>query len=239
MSSPNHNFGIPCILLIMATLTLQVDITMQGLLHPQMTQRCPNHPPGQCCRSLGRAYGSELVHFLGLLPLDLAAVWDQRMPNMNLNSQFAGIQGCSGVPAETKNGPGNWHFSPSYPDYDGRAEFEYGVHGASYITMPNRLPPDPAISLLQAAQGGRAFVWGGGSWFASHGASSSRIIPRSLARRGIISALKGTYYWTTPPRWTWPTFVTVNGTEYTDSGTRSLIYKSAGGEILDLRHLAS
>ena len=229
-----------CILVCFVTMTFAVDITMElmpGLVNPMTTQHCPNLAPGQCCRSLGIAQGSEAVHILHLHAMYLAMIWDQRIPNGNLDNNVSPIRGCSGRPAETRTGPGDWHFTPIGPQYLDR--FNFGVHGASYIILPPGVPIDPTTSILQAAQGGIAAMWGGGKWFANHGASTSSIIPRSTAKRNIISALKGTYYWTTPPRWTWPTFVTVNGTQYTDNGVGNLEYQSVTGETLDLTSLNS
>lgn len=89
-------------------------------------------------------------------------------------------------------------------------------------------------------------MWGGGKWFASTAASrllggeadpgGSGVVPRSQLKRGIRSKDKGTVYATSPKRAVYPRFLTVNGTDYTDGGKGDLVYKSADGALLDLRH---
>lgn len=212
---------------------------MLGLMPAQLTQRCPNLPPGQCCRSLGLESGSEVVLVQDLMELHMAAIWDQRATNPNPNNQFAGIQGCSGVPAEYKFGPGNWYFAPFSPEYQNQGLFPFGAHGASYFKFPQSLPEDPAESRMAHAEGFGAFSHGGSRWFIDKAIFGSNVIPRSLTRKRRRSHLEGTAYIIGPTTWTWPTFITVNGTEYTDGGVGDLIYKSRNGETLDLTSLRS
>ena len=62
----------------------------------------------------------------------------------------------------------------------------------------------------------------------------SGITPKSKSRRGIRSANKGNVLVGRPPRWIYPTFLSVNGTTYTDGGAGNLIYTSDGGAVLNL-----
>ena len=88
---------------------------------------------------------------------------------------------------------------------------------------------------MDEAQGFREFAFGGTRYPVSKSLIS--LIPRTLAKGNARPDLVGTAYISGPRRWTWPSFIAINGTEYTDGGLGNLIYKNATGETLDLTHL--
>ena len=226
------------LMLTLAALTLQVNITLSGLVpSDQTTQRCPNIPPGACCRSLGLFYGSELVHFTGLQTLDIAFAWDQHIPINTLNNPFSAIRGCSGIPAAYGRGPGIWQLYTHNPEYIMQEMFTFGIHGASYIIGPESLPRDLTQSRMNAIQGIHALVAGGGTWLPSTGSGSS-LNPRAAVKRKIATNLIGTAYVGQPPSWIWPSVVTVKGIEYMADEMGNLVFKSSNGQVLDLTHLS-
>ncbi|KAI4282031.1 MAG: hypothetical protein L6R38_003251 [Xanthoria sp. 2 TBL-2021] len=204
-------------------LTTAVTVTLtNGIGTPGPIQTCHNLPPGQCCRSFPVAsnnyfnpFNPGAADFYHLLPMDVAAVWARR----------GNIRDCSGIPIETRAGPGRWHFESTG---DGRA------FGASYVRLPSALPPGETEANWLSAEGMLGLVWGGGKWFAKgvEIAGMSGAIG-SKRKRGVVSEEKGTAYIRGPRRWKWPDEVVVNGTRYVAEGLDGSLYHSADGKVLN------
>ncbi|KAL9010819.1 MAG: hypothetical protein Q9173_004286 [Seirophora scorigena] len=184
-------------------------------------QVCTNLLPGQCCQALpvpitnyNNPFNPGAVDFTNLMPFHIAAVWARR----------GNIRACSGVPMETRAGPGNWHHE---------ATGDERAYGASYITLPRSLPPGETEANWLNTEGVLGLVWGGGRWFAK-GAESLGRETIGVRRRGVVSAEKGTVYSREPTRWRWPDVVVVNGTRYIDAGTADFLYQSAEGQVVNM-----
>ena len=213
------------ILAILTTLpfTTAVTVTLDnGIGTPGPTQTCHDLPPGQCCRSLPVAFNNYMnpfnpgaVDFHNLLPMDVAAVWARR----------GNIIGCSGIPIETRAGPGPWYFDSTG---DRRA------YGGSYVRLPVALPPDETEANWLTAEGLLGLVWGGGKWFAKEVEMAGVGGSVGVKRRGVVSARKGTAYVRGPTRWKWPDEVMVNGTRYVADGAAGALYHSADGKVLNM-----
>ncbi|KAI4169109.1 MAG: hypothetical protein LQ348_007350 [Seirophora lacunosa] len=212
---------VRCILPLLSIwqLTNAVNVVITtGMRSSVPLQICTNLLPGQCCQALpvpftnyNNPFDPGAVNFRNLMPSDIAAVWARR----------GNIRACSGVPIETRAGPGNWHHE---------ATGDERAYGASYITLPRSLPPGETEANWLSAEGVLGLVWGGGRWFAK-GAES---LGRGLRRRGVVSAEKGTVYSREPQRWRWPDVVVVNGTRYIDAGTADFLYQSAEGQVVNM-----
>lgn len=199
----------------------QVDIEISG----EISARCPNIGPGVCCRA-PHADGSSLVIFHGLVGMDIAAVWQHavwRGENLNIDDLPGDPSGaCSGTVLDSRTGPGTWSWDRSESFGN---DLNY-ADGASYISLPKSLPPDPTAISGLLMQGILGFVWGGGKWFASPAAD--RLLGGRSGlnlRRDLRSAKKGDVYARPPRRVVYPTFITMNGTEYSsDEGAESFMY---------------
>ncbi|KAL8734089.1 MAG: hypothetical protein Q9181_003318 [Wetmoreana brouardii] len=211
------------LLLVLPTVSIQVDII---LANAAMIVTCPNIPPGVCC-SLGNQPLALIrrVTFHHLTIFDIAAVWGGRPRD---DYYRHGIAGCSGTLKESGRGPGVFEYEQLFA----------GVSGASYIRLPQALPPGQNTVSALDIEGILGLVWGGGRWFVS--TAADRLLSggsRSLSRKGrrdIRSPEKGTVYARPPRRAVYPTFITVNGTEYSDGGAGNLIYTDETGKTLDL-----
>ena len=226
-----------CILLLNFVVpTLQVDITMVDRYGT--IQRCANVPPGVCCSLAPRRRNvpAEDVFFRRLEAFDVAAAWQRAFRNdpTSAGSMTAFYDGCSGVPWQTRWGPGNWRVGTM--DQNNNEVDWRSSSGASYVRLPLSLPPDPRTVDWLQLQGMRGLVWGGGHWFARVGAAAgSGVLPRSkIRKRGIRSPNKGIAYLTQPPRWIYPTSIFENGTEYVRDMAQNMTYRSASGEVLDM-----
>lgn len=198
---------------------------------------CPNIPPGVCCQPPRRlAVLGSRVNFTNLHVTDIAAVWTGK-PIEAKNRGLGIVRGCSGRLLTTAHGPGNyvWQLNNELAVWGRRAE------GASYITLPTSLPPDPNTSKWLMMEGLLALSWGGGRWFANSGterllgASGSGVKQkRQKVRRGVHSAERGTVYARPPLRVRHPTFIEINGIRFSDGGAGDSIYTDQSGNVLNL-----
>ena len=226
-------------------------------------QQCPNHPPGVCCLSVNPNdyFPFQIAEFQHLLLGDIAVAWMARSAITHDDVREDPIAGCSGIIAETRQGPGSWHFqystwleqalvsgdaqrnvygSVTYGNANHRG-VDAGVVGASYISIPlePKTDPDTNKHFMLEAQGIRGLAWGGGKWFAdgfSMDAMSSAL-PRMLQRRYIQWPSQGTVYAKAPVRGVYPFTIIVNGTRYTHDEKGSLTYSDMYGTVLDLKTL--
>ncbi|KAI4223190.1 MAG: hypothetical protein L6R40_008522 [Gallowayella cf. fulva] len=246
--------GDPCVLwmaifLLFLPFTLQVDITITttgSLLTgnaiivapgaaPNRNSRtvvianCPDIPPGECCQpprhlsSLGSS-----VNFYNLHVTDIAAVWSVR-PRMSGFRIVDLVEACSGRLSASQSGPGQFSWNAIT---DALTERGSRAAGASYITMPAALPPDPNISHWLMMEGLLGLVWGGGKWFSSPAAE--KYFTGRNARRNIRSAKKGTVYARPPLRGRIPTFMEINGTKYSGLPAGDFMYVDDAGNTLNL-----
>ncbi|KAL8821356.1 MAG: hypothetical protein Q9191_007324 [Dirinaria sp. TL-2023a] len=179
---------------------------------------------------------AEDVQFRHLEALDVAAVWQRTLRNgpASAGSTWAYFGGCSGIPWQTRWGPGSWQLG-TVDQHNNEVDWR-SSSGASYVRLPLSVPPDTETSDWLRVQGMRALVWGGGQWFARAGAvAGSGMLPRSqIVKRGMRSPNKGTAFLTQPSIWTYPSSIVENGTEYVRDPAQNLTYKSAGGDLLDM-----
>ncbi|KAL8874181.1 MAG: hypothetical protein Q9174_000447 [Haloplaca sp. 1 TL-2023] len=201
---------------------------------------CPNIPPGECCQPpLHFSPQGATVTFRGLLAMDIAAVWTAR-PNAAgpvTSAQPGAVHGCADTILDSKAGPGEWMWQAA----DGPAESTPGAAGASFISVPTRLPPDDGTARWMLMEGLLGLVWNGGKWFSSPGAEKMlgprkmRIRSGSLRyRRDVHSADKGKVYARPPLRVRYPSLVEINGTQYTGDGTSDFRYTDSAGNVVDL-----
>lgn len=214
-----------CLLIILAAHSRQVDIVIQSQYE---TVRCPGIQPGLCCAMRYPYEGTRprRVIFQHLTALDIAAVWG------GIHDWEDGVfvvARCSGILKESRRGPGVWTYQEPLND----------ICGASYITLPQSLPPDRNTIRTLDIEGILGLVWGGGKWFVSPAADrllagGGKSVSRN-GRRDIRSPEKGTVYARSPRALVYPTFVTINGTEYSNEGMENLIYTdTTTGSILNL-----
>ncbi|KAL8674954.1 MAG: hypothetical protein Q9168_000657 [Polycauliona sp. 1 TL-2023] len=251
-----QHFRLLVLLLALTPLTQQVDITITvtgthlgrnavviapgavpgGNAPTVVIATCPNIPPGQCCQAPTHLdILPSAINFFSLQVTDIAAVWAQRSIGDHTTTTRATIRGCSGTVAATETGPGHWSWSPtpaSLRDGRGRAV------GASYISLPASLPPDPSTSTWLMAEGVLALVWGGGKWFATPAAQKllgrrdTFTAGRRIASRGIRSAKKGDVYAYPPLNGRFPTRVQIDDVEYSHVGT--FMYADRVGNKINL-----
>ena len=236
---------IPIFALLVASPTPAVDIVMTylrfGISHwiNVAVATCPAIPPGICCEALRNrpAPGSRFVEdqiyhvtFSGMLAGDIGAVWGpRRTPEGNLRA------GCSGTVLDTRRGPGDWQWR----GLEAGQEWQSAT-GAQYISLPERLPPDPTSSRWMSVQGILRMAYGGGNWFTTPaaerlcGPAMRGLRKRLNERRDIRSPLKGDLCVGPAPSWRYPELVVVNGSDYSDAGRGDLVYTDAKGNVLDL-----
>lgn len=197
---------------------------------------CPDIPPGICCQPPRRlsVLGTG-VTFSNLHVTDIGAVWTGK--HIVEGDIVRGIvRGCSGRVLASRTGPGEWQWRLN----DELAVGGRRAEGASYITVPANLAPDPTTSDWLTTEGLLALVWGGGQWFAS--SSAARLlggggsIPKGRARlrRSVRSADKGTVYARPPLRVRYPSFIELNGTQYAEVQAGQFIYADTAGNMLNL-----
>ncbi|KAL8802619.1 MAG: hypothetical protein Q9182_003710 [Xanthomendoza sp. 2 TL-2023] len=225
---------LPFLLLALVAFTSQVDITITATGSPLtgnaiavdpsaagpnnnnrnprtvIIATCPNIPPGECCQAPRRlaTLGSSVV-FHRLHVTDIAAVWSARVNRTGFTIN-AVIDGCSGTVSASQPGPGTFAWrapTDALTGWGGRAA------GASYITLPAALPPDPGTTNWLMMEGLLGLVWGGGKWFASS-AAENLLAGRKVGRRSIRSAKEGQVYARPPRRGRYPTLVEIDGTRY-------------------------
>ncbi|KAL9582763.1 MAG: hypothetical protein Q9212_003112 [Teloschistes hypoglaucus] len=242
-------FGLFLLLFRLVVTILAVDITIgyqnsrSGWI-PQarfLQFKCPNIPPGYCCAlprltSVFTTWDLDLtaaVKFERLVGTDIAAIFGVVYPN----EQNANNNGCLGPIGPTRQGPGTWSWRN--PDRDQRRGL--AARGASFISVPRRLPPDASANKWMALEGILGLVWGDGKWFSNiaaerrfgmdPSAGGSWVSPGMRVRRDIRSADGGQIYARPPSRWVYPTFIEVNGTNYRNEGA---VYVDATGTVLNL-----
>ena len=182
----------------------------------------------------------------GLLHTDLGIAWVPRGQAL----------GCYGTPKETHWGGGDWVYDIPQGDADEK------LSGANYIKMPTNLPAEGSQSPWMEAEGILGMVWGRGQWWAGDSGTAAAQTARAnlLAeaskalqgpfpfrrRKGrrnwdanIRSENKGVVFCKEPDKATWADTIVVNGTEYVAQGAGSVIYKTAGGEVLDFTGTAN
>lgn len=232
--------------LSLAAFSQQVDIrirfTNENLVPPNhLEARCMRIQPGVCCIAptiptgaldVGFRWWSD-VNFRHLTALDLAAVWGPRFRFPVADP----VLGCSGRTLVSRMGPMRWHWLATpvlgvMPSILGPAD--HRATGASYITLPQSLPPTPIDISAFDIQGILGLVWGGGKWFQSRNAERLLAGRRSLTPRAIRSPQRGTVFARSPIRGVYPTLIEINGTEYSDGGTGSLNYRDEAGKTLNL-----
>jgi len=174
-----------------------------------------------------------VVLFDKLTTHDIAAVWRTRRVGLGAGGT---IRGCSGSVVASGTGPNIWAWR-----YDNNA-FEKNWHpaeGASFIRLPTILPPSGEVSAWLAAEVVLGLVWGGGNWFASSSASAYLGRSFDLQKRRepwrVTSAEKGRVYAMPPPGVAFPTFLSINGSNYTAETARSPVYRDdETGVVLNL-----
>ena len=122
-------------------------------------EECSDLRPGKCCQAWSR-WGIRffrphypVAEWTGLESFDIAAVWQ---PRYGAGTSRSDQEGCGGVVAATKPGPGNWRYELNI--------FEIvKVSGASYFRVPQGQPKNKEASWLEA-QGILGLVTGGGEW---------------------------------------------------------------------------
>lgn len=270
-----HTFRILSYLLFsFVHLSSQVDILLRSAYtHTNawnspstvvIEQQCPNHPPGVCCLSIhpNDWVPFQIAEFQHLLVGDIAVAWMARDGVTYNGVREDPIAGCSGIIAETRQGPGPWRFqfdvwleralatgdarrtaygSVTYGNANHRG-VDTGVVGASYISIPldPKTNPDTKEHFMLDAQGIRGLAWGGGKWFAdgfSLNALSSALL-RKL-KRYIHWPDQGTVYAKAPVVGVYPSIIIVNGTRYTHDEKGHLTYNDMYGTVLDLKTLGN
>ena len=245
-----------CLLPLLAqavTVTLQLSAYHANPMMAMMNaQTCTNLPPGRCCQGRpppafmqGLAPDSppspdyRSAQWAGLQLLDIAAVWQPRGNNA----------GCSGTPVATHaialpSQPDHWRY-PTFGDSD------VMLSGASYIRVPQTLPKDGDAASWLEAEGILGLVTGGGKYISKKvgspllqqaaaealrlwGGGGSHKFRRRDIRAGFNMGHEGVVYAQPPGVSVWPDLITLNGTEYVEESPGSPIYKSAGGEVLNM-----
>ncbi|KAL8661779.1 MAG: hypothetical protein Q9202_005276 [Teloschistes flavicans] len=248
-------FEILSLLFSLAATTFAVDITIgyqnsRPGRSPQaqfLQFKCPNIRPGYCCAlprltSVFTTWELDLtaaVKFERLVVTDIAAIFGVIYPN----EQNADNNGCLGQIGPTRQGPGTW----SWRNPDRNQRRGLAARGASYISLPRRLPPDGLANKWMALEGILGLVWGDGKWFSNTAAerrfgmdpsaSGSWISPKSQLKRDIRSARDGKIYARPPSQWVYPSLIEVNGKIYTNNGAGVPIYLDATGEVLNLTNV--
>ena len=239
------------LILLVASPALAVDIVMTYLRFggnsywiSVAVATCPSLPPGICCEAISNrpASDSGFVHdnayhvtFRGMLAGDIGAVW-----GAHTTAEGSVRGGCSGRVIETRRGPGDWQWRGIEAGSEWRP-----ATGAQYVSLPKRLPPDPAANRWMSMQGILEMAYGGGKWFTTPAAE--RLCGPATGRsrrwlkgiRDIRSPLKGDLCIGPAPTWRYPELVVVNGSEYSDAGRGDLRYADAKGNVLDLRQVFS
>ncbi|KAI4148163.1 MAG: hypothetical protein L6R39_002873 [Caloplaca ligustica] len=222
--------------------TVQVSVSLHHEYNPDnlVSLECPDLPPGHCCTAPAAFFGlysAHMVVFQGLHAWNIAAIWRSG----GRRSPTAPKHGCTGQVWKSRNGPGTWRWYMA--DEPSRTGYLTPATGASYIEMPRRWPINRKDAGWLSAEGVLGLVAADGRWFSNPSAQKflgygSGIRPKSRLRRDIRSEVKGNVYATSPPGWTYPSIVDVNGTKYSDGGAGDLVYKDGAGNTLNLTQLS-
>ena len=221
-------------------------------------QGCQSILPGICCKprispagqippAMAALLGSQdpptfnRVTFTRLEITDIAAAWVPR----------GRVEGCSGMPKETRWGPGTWTYDLPAGGADAK------LSGANYIRVNNLQPKGPTVRARVVRTGLLGFVWSSGSQFASNIVGSARESLLSLADAQLkgrpmqkrtpnphIRAVdrgveKGVVFCQAPTEKTWVNTIALNGTEFVIEAPGSDIYISSDGQILNYTENAS
>ncbi|KAL8689759.1 MAG: hypothetical protein Q9224_004570 [Gallowayella concinna] len=229
-------------LLAQADVSHQVDIRIERTFHingePEsfFAATCMDILPGACCKPPNNyPDATTKVLFRHLRVRDIAAVWRD---DYSRNHQGATRRtlGCSGPLLASSPGPGSWLWRQ--PANDRRA-----AEGASYISLPRTLPPDPKTASWLEWEGLLGLVWSGGNgrWFANAAAetlhsSDNDILVGAKYRRDMRSSMKGSVYARRPLSVRYPTSIDINGTRYLDTQRAQFSYTDSDGNVLNLTH---
>lgn len=215
------------LLAMLAALSQQVDIVMTDDMFT--IARCPDIAPGVCCRPPQTHQGFPHITIYHMTFFDVGDIWSSG----KIGTQWRGA--CSGLVVDSRRGPGWW---------DWKAErrgqrLENYAHGASYITIPEGLPPDANMISALLIQGILGLAWGGGKWFVSPAAEKYLERRRHPMRRDRQTALTGDVLATSPGRMVYPSYIKMNGREYdADEGAGKFMYKvNKTGEMRNLTKL--
>ena len=120
---------------------------------PFIAQRCPDIPPGHCCKQRpdnpqAISFPNKRIIFTGLDALDIASAWANR----------SAVGGCSGLPIATYAGGGTWQYD--VPE----GQNEQIIRGGNYFRMPIGSPEANDKGWL-SGEGVLGFVWGTGDWW--------------------------------------------------------------------------
>ena len=138
------------------------------------------------------------------------------------------LTGCDGTVLKTQHGPGDWLWRQSeMPPPERRI-----AEGASYIRMPEELPPDKKTSSWLHAQGILGLIWEGGRSFLTPESERllgvNRIIPKGKLRRDIRLEDKGKVFAQSPFRIVYPNSVELNGVQLNGTGDGTFFEDDAG-----------
>lgn len=145
------------LLISFISLSLQVDIELiDGWNWGRDNFICQGIQPGECCigrEGIGFSGAYRSVNFHHLTALDIAAVWQRRLP---VEEQKTAVGWCSGSVMASRTGPGTWEWKSVPP---GPNSWGSPASGASYITMPARFPVDKQGIVALTIEGVLGFVW--------------------------------------------------------------------------------
>lgn len=281
----SHNHASPLCILLLHLVSLRsvfaVDIIMRSWNGDDI--ECHNIPPGVCCltptdhqqdskliepisscayKAKDRLYSDANVTFHHLHALDIASVWEV----VHADARIIGQKGCGGRSLDSSQGPGTWNWGvsvgpPLVSIYHRRRPV---ASGASYVTMPQALPPGGTASDWLSMQGMFGMAWGGSktanqlngwlssgpdakAWVQTAAGSTLRSAlamkrrrSRSNVRRDVILAAgvgQGQVWIGPPPKARFPNTFSVNGTKYEDQGKLDGTYADSTGEVVDLKSL--
>lgn len=194
---------------------------------------CRNLPPGVCCKPpTSFPVVTTSVVFNSLHVSDIAVVW--RDGQSVVQGRVHRLTGCSGSVMASRRGPGRWLWRQS----DVPSAESHAAEGASYITMPQSLPPNDDTARWLSTQGLLGMVWNGGKWFQTPETERllglSAISTMSKLRRDIRSARKGNAYARSPTRIRYPTYMDINGTRWSELGGAAFLYDDPLGNVRNL-----
>ncbi|KAL8705295.1 MAG: hypothetical protein Q9201_001582 [Fulgogasparrea decipioides] len=236
------------LLLLLATSTQQVDIAIfdfvgrVGWDNHYGAVTCFDIPPGECCWPPTRVFqGESHVQFANLRVGDIAAIWKVRRGVNEQTGEVWQLRKCSGTVMASRPGPGTWLWKES----DIPMEYNrYTAEGASYISLPKKLPVDTKYGPWLTMQGILGLVTGSTSWFSSpqaqtmvgfmEGGHYTAHGPGGLMEREIRFAEKGSVYARSPTKGRPPNVMQINGTKYTHTGGKSLMYHDDAGQVHNL-----
>ncbi|KAL9576381.1 MAG: hypothetical protein Q9212_007148 [Teloschistes hypoglaucus] len=234
-----HYLRAALLSLFLAGLSHQVDIRIirtfliAGEAESYVAATCRDLPPGVCCKpptSLPVVTTSVVFHSLKVS--DIAAVW--REGQIVVQGRVRRLTGCSGLLMASRRGPGRWLWRQS----DMPLAESHAAEGASYITVPQDLPPSDDTAKWLASQGLLGLIWNGGKWFSTPETERLLGLPaisvQAKLRRDILSARKGNVYARSPPRMKYPTYMDINGSVWSDLGGAGFLYGDTLGNVRNL-----